>query len=97
MLSSLLVNQLSLRDSSTKFPPEEGIEAEVLNVSVGVLECQGEVITYRTEDGRFWGRCLGASVPSSVAATAAATSGPSHVKALTSLGFGWIRAWGQTC
>lgn len=31
-----------------------------------------------------------------MAATAAATSGVSHIRALTSLGFGWIRAWGQT-
>lgn len=51
--------------------------------------------SYRTEGGSSWGRCLGVSVPSSVAATAAATSGPSHIKALTSLRFGWIRAWAR--
>lgn len=58
---------------------------------------EAEALTYRTEGGRSRGRCVSVSVPSSAAATAAAISGPSHIKALTSLGFGWIRAWGQTC
>lgn len=64
---------------------------------VGYLEGQAEALTYGMERGSSRGRCLGASVPSSVAATTAAISGPSHIKALTSLGFGWIRAWSQTC
>lgn len=51
--------------------------------------------SYRMEGGSSWGRCLDVSVPSSVVATAAATSGPSHIKAFTSFGFGWIRPWAR--
>lgn len=61
----------------------------------GVPEGQGAALTHRTEGGRSWESCLGASVPSSETATAAAASAPSHRTALTSRGFGWIRAWAR--
>lgn len=51
----------------------------------------------QTESGRSWESSPGAFVPSSVAATAPATSGPSHIKAFTSFGFTWILAWSCSC
>ena len=91
-LCSMCFLHYQLTNSLPKSPPqhisspEEETEGELLNVYV--LEGEGEVPTYGTEDGRSWGRCLRVSVPSSVAATAAAVSGPSHMKALTSPAFG---------
>lgn len=75
----------------------------VVRMSVGMGRTRGWVppssfsSVAQTESGRSWEKSPGVLVPSSVATTAAATSGPSHIKAFTSFGFTWILAWGQTC